>query len=83
MPSVAGAFPSVSALWIVSVGLGALAALTKDSATAVVNKLQTRTQQKKSSRCGRGTRNDQLYVTILGCLHVAPIIYSTGKVKEG
>lgn len=43
-----------------------------------------RAHNKKSSRCGRGTRNDQLYaLPLLGVLHVAPIIYSTGKVKEG
>jgi hypothetical protein len=45
----------VSAVWIVLVGLGALAALTKDTAMAVVNKLQTPTQQKKFDMWARNT----------------------------
>lgn len=89
VPSVAGTFPSVStqrSLWIICGGAGRTCRTYQGHRDGGCEQIANAHTTKKVSRCGRGTRNDQLYVqyTILGVLlHVAPIIYSTGKVREG
>lgn len=78
-------FPSVSALWIFFLcGSGRTYRIyqgQRDGGCEQIANAHTPYSNEKSSRCGRGTRNDQLY--FLGMLHVAPCCSNNMLHREG